>query len=374
MYVGVDVFGRGCYGGGGFHCDNAIKEIVRDRRGKILSIAIFAPGWTHETKPQMNSDVKECYGYGSFFQREITFWSLLEDFLDFRGINQSREDNAMSKSLIFSSKFNSGSGFINKRKQNDPKIRENAQRPAWLLNLNLQDSLPVLFSHASLEEDVDAAKNTKPFDIYLSSEILIDNSKSKKSISTIRDINDEKSIHTLAITKFPNKGNWIFCNRVATIPIFIHELTSEKRYLLINLRLSLLIENLSEKNIKSEELLITPRPHLVLRFGAKTSENKEYIPQTSSKLCPYLFNRKSCLHASYDEEEELLIGEVIGEIRGYETLDAKPCSEGDVQYLFRLNDIKTKMGLHSLTISTILMELPLGQRTFHLNEISIYEV
>ena len=78
--------------------------------------------------------------------------------------------------------------------------------------------------------------------------------------------------------------------------------------------------------------------------------------------------------ALFDEEEELLIGDVIREIRGYKTLDAKPCLEGDVQYLFRLNDIKAKMGLHSLTISTILMELPLGQRTFHLNEFTIYEV
>ena len=374
MYVGVDVFGRGCYGGGGFHCDKAIKEIVRDRRGKILSIAIFAPGWTHETKPQINSDVKECFGSGSFFQREITFWSLLQDFLNFRGINQATEDNAMSKPLIFCSKFNSGSGLINKRKQNDPKIRENAQNLEWFLNLNLQDSLPVLFSHASLEEDVDAAKNTKPFDIYLSSEILIDNSKSKKTISTIHDINEEKSINTLIMKKCPNKGNWIFCNRVSTIPIFIHELTTEKRYLLINLRLSLPIENLAENNMKFEELLISPRPHLVLQFGGKTNKNKEYIQQTSSKLCPYLFNRKSCLHASYDEEEQLLIGEVIGDIRGYETLDSKPCLEGDVQYLFRLNDIKAKMGLHSLTISTILMELPLGHRTFHLNEFTIYEV
>ena len=63
-----------------------------------------------------------------------------------------------------------------------------------------------------------------------------------------------------------------------------------------------------------------------------------------------------------------------GHDNGGRTLDSKPCLEGDVQYLFRLIDIKAKMGLHSLTISTILMELPLGQRTFRLNEFTIYEV
>ena len=44
IFVGVDVFGRGRLGGGGFQCDQAVKEIIH--RG--LSLAIFAPGWTYE--------------------------------------------------------------------------------------------------------------------------------------------------------------------------------------------------------------------------------------------------------------------------------------------------------------------------------------
>ena len=40
IFVGVDVFGRGCLGGGGFQCSKPLEEIRR--RG--LSTAIFAPG------------------------------------------------------------------------------------------------------------------------------------------------------------------------------------------------------------------------------------------------------------------------------------------------------------------------------------------
>lgn len=45
VYVGIDVFGRNTFGGGQFHCFKA-AEMIR-RYG--LSMAIFAPGWTHET-------------------------------------------------------------------------------------------------------------------------------------------------------------------------------------------------------------------------------------------------------------------------------------------------------------------------------------
>lgn len=44
VYVGVDVFGRGCLGGGGFQCNQALREI----RKRGMSVAIFAPGWTYE--------------------------------------------------------------------------------------------------------------------------------------------------------------------------------------------------------------------------------------------------------------------------------------------------------------------------------------
>lgn len=47
VYVGVDVFGRNCFGGGGFNTAAALSEI----RQKGLSAAIFAPGWVYECHP-----------------------------------------------------------------------------------------------------------------------------------------------------------------------------------------------------------------------------------------------------------------------------------------------------------------------------------
>lgn len=63
VYVGVDVFGRGCLGGGGWNT----LEAVAKARSYNLSVAIFAPGWTWElaTSPR------------DFPEREERFWSLL---------------------------------------------------------------------------------------------------------------------------------------------------------------------------------------------------------------------------------------------------------------------------------------------------------
>lgn len=44
VYFGVDVFGRGTYGGGGYNTVQAVREAT----GAGLSVAMFAPGWTLE--------------------------------------------------------------------------------------------------------------------------------------------------------------------------------------------------------------------------------------------------------------------------------------------------------------------------------------
>lgn len=47
VYTGIDVFGRNCFGGGGFNTSSALSAA----RQYGLSAAIFAPGWVYETHP-----------------------------------------------------------------------------------------------------------------------------------------------------------------------------------------------------------------------------------------------------------------------------------------------------------------------------------
>ncbi|XP_047363269.1 cytosolic endo-beta-N-acetylglucosaminidase isoform X1 [Vespa velutina] len=66
VYVGLDVWGRGCPGGGGYNSAHALERI----RKRNLSVAIFAPGWTHE-----------YFGPKTFGQLEDMFWAQLFPFL-----------------------------------------------------------------------------------------------------------------------------------------------------------------------------------------------------------------------------------------------------------------------------------------------------
>lgn len=66
VYVGVDIFGRGCFGGGGLQTNQALARIAQHR----LSVALFAPGWVHECL--VRDDL------GKFTQQEYQFWRNLQ--------------------------------------------------------------------------------------------------------------------------------------------------------------------------------------------------------------------------------------------------------------------------------------------------------
>lgn len=72
VYVGVDVFGRGMFGGGGFNTDVAMEKI----RSRNLSAAIFAHGWTEEAIP------------GDFYTNDNIFWTKLWPYLYSHGTKQ----------------------------------------------------------------------------------------------------------------------------------------------------------------------------------------------------------------------------------------------------------------------------------------------
>jgi hypothetical protein len=65
VYVGVDVFGRKCYGDGGYNTNKALAVIKQ----ASLSAAVFAPGWVYETQPKTQ-----------FFHNQDKFWLLLEPY------------------------------------------------------------------------------------------------------------------------------------------------------------------------------------------------------------------------------------------------------------------------------------------------------
>ena len=44
VYFGIDVFGRGAYGGGKYACNQAV-DVIREAQ---VSAAVFAPGWVLE--------------------------------------------------------------------------------------------------------------------------------------------------------------------------------------------------------------------------------------------------------------------------------------------------------------------------------------
>ncbi|KAI1730856.1 glycosyl hydrolase family 85 domain-containing protein [Ditylenchus destructor] len=63
VYVGIDVFGRGCPGGGGWNCKEPLELI----RQYSLSAAIFAPGW-----------IKQLFLDQCLYENSYRFWDLLK--------------------------------------------------------------------------------------------------------------------------------------------------------------------------------------------------------------------------------------------------------------------------------------------------------
>ncbi|XP_023212293.1 cytosolic endo-beta-N-acetylglucosaminidase-like [Centruroides sculpturatus] len=110
VYVGIDVFGRGCLGGGGFNTELAMKEV----KNYDLSIAIFAPGWVYETLDKEK-----------FLENQYKFWELLNDYCPIYAIAE----------LPFSTSF--CQGFGNKFYRRGKVISE---KP-WY-NLSLQQIQP----------------------------------------------------------------------------------------------------------------------------------------------------------------------------------------------------------------------------------------
>ncbi|XP_021295371.1 cytosolic endo-beta-N-acetylglucosaminidase 1 [Herrania umbratica] len=80
VYMGIDVFGRGTYGGGQWTTNAALDVIKKDD----VSAAIFAPGWVYETKqaPDFQTAqnrwwdlVEKSWGIVQHYPKELPFFS-----------------------------------------------------------------------------------------------------------------------------------------------------------------------------------------------------------------------------------------------------------------------------------------------------------
>ncbi|XP_067938150.1 cytosolic endo-beta-N-acetylglucosaminidase-like isoform X3 [Watersipora subatra] len=69
VFVGIDVFGRGMIGGGGYNT----KEALALARKAQLSIALFAPGWVYEVNGSREFDANE--------ESVFRFWYYLQPYL-----------------------------------------------------------------------------------------------------------------------------------------------------------------------------------------------------------------------------------------------------------------------------------------------------
>lgn len=69
VYMGVDVHGRGTFGGGKTACDVALLAA----RMSGVSAAIFAPGWVHENFPDTSEEVREDISE-TFWRRVVEAW------------------------------------------------------------------------------------------------------------------------------------------------------------------------------------------------------------------------------------------------------------------------------------------------------------
>ena len=67
LYIGIDVWGRGCHGGGGLGSFRAAEHI--DPAGLGLSIALFGPAWSWE-----NDEGQEGWSWKKWWERERTLW------------------------------------------------------------------------------------------------------------------------------------------------------------------------------------------------------------------------------------------------------------------------------------------------------------
>jgi mannosyl-glycoprotein endo-beta-N-acetylglucosaminidase len=178
IYIGVDVFGRGCLGNGGFNTNVALEKISEYND---LSCALFAPGWLHE-----------CNAIDEFIQNTDKFWNLLEKYVYKRKITQLPLITTFSHSRA--DKF-----YLNGKLMND-----SSYNAGWS-NLSLQSKMPIYdnwcFDDAFYAGNCILIPNDNKmitlfeFNLELTSSLVIDyafKSESNKSLDVYLNYNEQE--------------------------------------------------------------------------------------------------------------------------------------------------------------------------------------
>lgn len=384
IYVGVDVFGRGCYGGGGFSCNEALQQIVVQRKSRQLSIAIFAPGWTHETKPKLDdgkngSDtILQQKEAGCFSNRESKFWKLLENFLNLRGIILYTKEAEENSNPLFKATFHSGCGLTTNDFSGFNNVK-NQQSLNWFLDLEMQDFLPPMYSYPITNltnskklKDTDT-KLDNAFHTYFSNDAFefLNCSQLCEKEGNGKQQHIELE-HFFVVKNNCSEGNWIFSNRISAVPLFLNEITSEKLILVFCVECKIFqTEESKRRGTKGKTGAWSSKPHLTVKYKQKQN-NK------TAKLCPYFYHyedsraTKCCLHESSYNKMEHTIGSTL------KNLCHKKQSSVDndfdqIQYVFNLESLGLKIQ-KSVIISAILIEAPLLRQKLGIKNFVIYEV
>ncbi|TNN20120.1 Cytosolic endo-beta-N-acetylglucosaminidase isoform 1 [Schistosoma japonicum] len=84
VFVGIDCFGRGCIGGGGFGTSEALKVILdvnASRPDRPLSVALFAPGWVFEKCDLIKAAGDPIKAFRLLAEMDTKFWSYLSPLI-----------------------------------------------------------------------------------------------------------------------------------------------------------------------------------------------------------------------------------------------------------------------------------------------------
>ena len=111
IYIGIDVWGRGSIGGGGFRVHEAMEEICPDSLG--LSVGLFGQAWTWEKR---QDEVGRTWK--AWWDEEVTLWAGKVPALDLNKLLKEQQNENLGDTRP----FKPIADFFTKKPPPDPKV------------------------------------------------------------------------------------------------------------------------------------------------------------------------------------------------------------------------------------------------------------